>query len=204
MKRPSIYLASTSPRRQELLHQLGVEFEVLRLREASGRDRDVDEVARDGEPASHYVERIARTKAQVGWQRMKSRRLPERPVLGADTEVVRDGVVFGKPEDDDDAIRMLSALSGRTHQLLTAVALRFGDRTEVEVSASDVTFTKISAAEIKRYVALGECADKAGAYAIQGRAAAFITRVDGSYSGVMGLPLAETATLLRRLGFPVI
>jgi len=185
MKRPSIYLASTSPRRQELLHQLGVEFEVLRLREASGRDRDVDEVARDGEP-------------------MKSRRLPERPVLGADTEVVRDGVVFGKPEDDDDAIRMLSALSGRTHQVLTAVALRFGDRTEVEVSASDVTFTKISAAEIKRYVALGECADKAGAYAIQGRAAAFITRVDGSYSGVMGLPLAETATLLRRLGFPVI
>ena len=204
MKTPSIYLASMSPRRQELLRQLGVDFELLRLREASGRARDVDEVARDGEPASHYVERIARTKAQVGWQRMQSRRLPERPVLGADTEVVRDGIIFGKPADADDAIRMLSVLGGRTHQVLTAVALRFGERTEVEVSASDVTFAKLSAAEIKRYVALGEWDDKAGAYAIQGRAAAFVTRINGSYSGVMGLPLAETATLLRRLGFPVL
>ena len=204
MSAPVLYLASRSPRRQELLRQLAIEFETLLLREAIGRERDVVEEALDAEPASHYVERIARTKAQVGWLRMQNRKLGERPVLGADTEVVLDGEVFGKPRDADAAIRMIRRLSGRTHQVLTAVALRHRERTEVEVSVSKVTLRRLGAAEIERYVATGEPLDKAGAYAVQGRAAAFIARIEGSYSGIVGLPLYETATLLARIGMPVL
>lgn len=201
---PKIWLASKSPRRQELLSQIGVEFDVLRLREASGRTPDVLEVAHDGEPALHYVERIARTKATVGWKRMEQRALPPRPVLGADTEVVLDGAIFGKPADVDAARRMLAQLSGRRHDVLTAVALKWQDDVEVAVSVSHVTFRRLTAGEIERYVATGEPMDKAGGYAIQGLAAAFITRVEGSYSGVVGLPLAETAGLLARIGRPVL
>lgn len=204
MSAPVLYLASKSPRRQQLLRQLDVEFETLLLREAVGRERDVVEEARDAEPALHYVERIARTKAQVGWDRMHNRRLAERPVLGADTEVVLDGDVFGKPRDADDAIAMIRRLSGRTHQVLTAVALRYRDRTEVEVSTSKVTLRRLGAAETERYAATGEPLDKAGAYAVQGRAAAFISRLEGSYSGVVGLPLYETAALLARIGMRVL
>jgi septum formation protein len=204
MSAPVLYLASKSPRRQQLLRQLDVEFETLLLREAVGRERDVVEEARDAEPALHYVERIARTKAQVGWDRMHNRRLAERPVLGADTEVVLDGDVFGKPRDAGDAIAMIRRLSGRTHQVLTAVALRYRDRTEVEVSTSKVTLRRLGATEIERYVAAGEPLDKAGAYAVQGRAAAFISRLEGSYSGVVGLPLYETAALLARIGMRVL
>jgi septum formation protein len=204
MNPSSIYLASKSPRRQALLSQLGVRFDVLLLREDGARARDVEERAEDGEPPLHYVERIARTKAQVGFSRMQSRRLAPRPVLGADTEVIVDGTVLGKPANDKDAARMLAMLSGRTHQVATAVALRWEDRTDVEMSVSDVGFRKLTAAEIRRYVATGEPNDKAGAYAIQGVAAAFITRLSGSYSGVMGLPLAETATLLARVGIRVL
>ncbi|HYQ99641.1 MAG TPA: Maf family protein, partial [Casimicrobiaceae bacterium] len=123
----SIYLASQSPRRQELLRQLGVEFDPLLLREAAGRPRDVEEVARDGEPALHYVERIARTKAVVGGNAMLRRGLSPRPVLAADTEVVLDGEIFGKPRDAHDATRMLARLAGRTHQVSTAVALFWED-----------------------------------------------------------------------------
>src|SRR6478609_5524016 len=204
MSAPLLYLASKSPRRQQLLRQLDVEFETLLLREAVGRERDVVEETRDAEPALHYVERIARTKAQVGWERMQNRKLAERPVLGADTEVVLDGDIFGKPANADEATRMIRRLSGRTHQVLTAVALRFRDRTEVEVSISRVTLRRLGAAEIERYAATGEPLDKAGAYAVQGRAAAFIARIEGSYSGIMGLPLCETATLLARVGCPVL
>lgn len=204
MSAPLLYLASKSPRRQALLRQLDIEFETLLLREAVGRDRDVVEKAGDAEPPLHYVERIARTKAQVGWQRMQNRKLAERPVLGADTEVVLDSEVFGKPRDADDAVRMLKRLSGRTHQVLTAVAIRFRDATEVDLSLSRVTLRRLAAAEIERYAATGEPLDKAGAYAVQGRAAAFIARIEGSYSGIMGLPLCETATLLARVGFPVL
>jgi septum formation protein len=204
MSAPLLYLASKSPRRQALLRQLGIEFETLLLREAIGRDRDVVEEARDAEPASHYVERIARTKAQVGWQRMQNRKLAERPVLGADTEVLLDGEVFGKPRDADDAIRMMKRLSGRTHQVLTAVAIRFRDVTEVDLSVSKVTLRRLAAAEIERYVASGEPLDKAGGYAVQGRAAGFIARIEGSYTGIVGLPLCETATLLARIGCPVL
>ena len=204
MSAPLLYLASKSPRRQALLRQLGIEFETLLLREAIGRDRDVVEEARDAEPASHYVERIARTKAQVGWQRMQNRKLAERPVLGADTEVLLDGEAFGKPRDADDAIRMMKRLSGRTHQVMTAVAIRFRDVTEVDLTISKVTLRRLAAAEIERYVATGEPLDKAGGYAVQGRAAGFIARIEGSYTGIVGLPLCETATLLARIGCPVL
>ena len=204
MSAPLLYLASKSPRRQALLRQLDIEFEPLLLREAAGRDRDVVEETLDAEPPAHYVERIARTKAQIGWQRMQNRKLAERPVLGADTEVVLDDEVFGKPRNADDAIRMMRRLAGRTHQVLTAVALRHRDRTDVEVSISKVTLRRLGAAEIERYVATGEPLDKAGGYAIQGRAAAFVSRIEGSYSGVVGLPLCETAVLLARVGVAVV
>ena len=204
MTTPHIHLASKSPRRQELLRQLGIDFDLLKLREAAGRERDVIEGARDAEPPLHYVERMARTKVAAGWQRMRQRLLPEWPVLSADTEVVLDGVIFGKPADAADAARMLKVLSGQTHQVMTAVALRLGERTEVEVLITNVAFRSLTPKEIEHYVATGEPADKAGAYAIQGKAAAFITRIDGSFSGVVGLPLAETAELLARLGMPVL
>jgi septum formation protein len=199
-----IYLASRSPRRRGLLQQLGVPFEDLRLREAPGRTRDVVEEANDGEPPSHYVERIARTKANVGWQRAGERKLIPRPVLGADTEVVLDGAIFGKPRDAAHAAEMLRRLSGRRHEVLSGVAIRWRDDVEFTLSVSHVTFSHLSAGEIERYVATGEPLDKAGGYAIQGRAAAFVARVEGSYSGVMGLPLFETAGLLAKVGFPVL
>jgi septum formation protein len=201
---PVLYLASKSPRRLALLRQLGIEFDTLLLREAAGRERDVVEETRDAEPAAHYVERMARTKAQVGWQRMENRKLAERPVLGADTEVVLDGEVFGKPRNANDAARMIRRLAGRTHQVLTAVALRHRDGTEVEVSVSRVTLRRLGAAELERYVASGEPFDKAGGYAVQGLAAAFISRLEGSYSGVVGLPLYETSSLLSRAGMAVL
>ena len=204
MTAPVVYLASKSPRREELLRQLGVEFTVIRVREAPGRERDVDEGARDAEPPLHYIERIARTKATIGWQRMLQRGFAPRPVLGADTEVVLDGVIFGKPKDAADATRMLTQLSRRTHQVLTAVALCWDQQMAAEISTSLVTFRELPSDEIARYIATGEPFDKAGAYAVQGRAASFVSRIEGSYSGVMGLPLYETAQALAGLGFPVL
>ena len=201
---PSLYLASRSPRRQELLHQLGVNFDMLKLREAPGRPHDVIEMALDDEPPLHYVERIARTKATIGAQLMVRRGLAPLPVLGADTEVALEGAIFGKPRDAIDAARMLTLLSGRTHHVFTVVAISRGDEVLAEISTTAVTFRELAADEIARYVATGESADKAGAYAIQGRAAAFVSRIEGSYSGVMGLPLFETALLLARIGVPVL
>ncbi len=199
-----LWLASRSPRRGELLAQIGVAFDVLRLREAPGRAPDVLEVAHDGEPALHYVERIARTKANAGWQTMLARKLEPRPVLGADTEVIVDGEVLGKPADERAAKAMLARLAGRTHDVVTAVALRWNDDTHFALSSSKVTLAPLSKAAIAAYVATKEPFDKAGGYGIQGRAAAFVTRIEGSYSGVMGLPLAETAGLLAKAGFPVL
>jgi septum formation protein len=204
MTAPAVYLASKSPRREELLRQLGVEFATLRLRESSGRERDVIEVARDAEPARHYVERLARTKATVGWHRMLQRGLAARPVLGADTEVVLDDRIFGKPKDDADAVRMLTLLSGRTHHVLTAVAICWEGNTVAEISTSSVTFRPLERDEIDRYIDTNEPLDKAGGYAIQGRAATFVQRIEGSHSGIMGLPLFETATALAGIGFPVL
>lgn len=200
----AVYLASRSPRRQELLRQIGIDFDVIQLRDAPGRHRDVLEEAHDGEPPLHYVERIARTKATVGWRRMQERNLAPRPVLGADTEVVLDDAIFGKPSDADAARDMLARLSGRRHEVISAVALRWEDNVDVALSVSRVTFRRLKAGEIERYVATGEPFDKAGGYGIQGYAAAFITRLEGSYSGVMGLPLAETAGLLARIGRAVL
>jgi len=204
MSAPAVYLASKSPRREELLRQLGIEFVSLRLRETTGRERDIVEGARDAEPALHYVERIARTKAAIGWQRMLQRGLPPRPVLGADTEVVLDGAIFGKPRDAADAVRMLTLLSGRTHNVLTCVAMCWEQEMVAEISTSAVTFREVGRDEIDRYVATGEPLDKAGAYAVQGRAASWLSRIEGSYSGIMGLPLFETAQALARIGFPVL
>lgn len=204
MSAPRLYLASRSARREVLLRQLDIEFETLLLREAPGRPPDVVEEAHAAEPPAHYVERMARTKAHVGWQRVRDRKLGERPVLGADTEVVLDDEIFGKPRNDADATRMVQRLSGRTHLVLTAVAIRLGDRTEAALSTSRVTMRRLGAAEIERYVGRREPFDKAGGYAIQGHAAAFISRIEGSYSGIVGLPLYETATLLARIGVRVV
>ncbi len=203
-ERPSVYLASKSPRRQELLRQIGVEFEELLLREASGRRRDIVETPRKDEAPLEYVKRVARTKASVAWHQMGRRGLPPKPILAADTEVVVDGTVFGKPKDVDDAVSMLERLSGRVHDVITAVAARWNAQIVMAVSTSHVTFRALSREEIERYVATGEPFDKAGAYAVQGRAAIFISRIEGSYSGVMGLPLHETAEILGKIGFYVL
>lgn len=203
-ERPSVYLASKSPRRHELLRQLGIDFTELQLREAPGREPDIEEVPRESEPPLEYVKRVARLKASVGWHRMTRRGLVTKPVLAADTEVVLDGAIFGKPKDAADAIAMLSKLSARTHEVITAVALRWEAQLALGVSTSRVTFRSIPKDEIERYIATGEPFDKAGGYAVQGRAAAFVQHLEGSYSGVVGLPLFETAEILTRIGYQVI
>jgi len=203
-KRPSVYLASKSPRRQELLRQIGVDFTPLLMREAAGRPRDIVEVPRADEPPLEYVKRVARAKASVGWSVMGRRGLAPQPMLGADTEVVQDGSVLGKPSDAAGAVEMLRRLSGQTHEVSTAVAVSWDKETNIIVSSSRVSFRALTDDEIERYVATGEPFDKAGAYAIQGRGAAFVSHLEGSYSGVMGLPLFETAELLAKIGFPVL
>ncbi|MDJ0738316.1 MAG: nucleoside triphosphate pyrophosphatase [Gammaproteobacteria bacterium] len=181
-----IVLASQSPRRAELLEQLGIAF-----RRAPAA---IDERVRPGEGAADFVERIAVAKA-----RAVRASHPGLPVLGADTAVVLDQRVLGKPRDRDDAIAMLRALSGRAHNVLTGVAL-VTDVTRFALSTSQVRFRRVSDAEAAAYWETGEPADKAGAYAVQGLAAAFIERIEGSYSGIMGLPLFETVNLLKEIG----
>ena len=182
-----IYLASGSPRRRELLRQIGVSYRLI--------DTAVDETALEDEAPLAYVSRVAAAKANAGWQ--CSREPDDAPVLAADTAVVLDGSILGKPRDRGDALDMLRRLSGRSHEVLTAVALRSAAGLDGRVSRSVVTFRSIDAAEAGAYWDTGEPRDKAGAYAIQGRAAVFIADLRGSYSGVMGLPLFETAELLR-------
>jgi len=198
-----IYLASRSPRRRDLLKQIGVPFELLLLREDLRRGADVDETPLPDESPGVYVLRVARAKVEMAVRQIALRGLPQRPVLAADTSVVYDNRIMGKPEDARDADRMLRALSGREHQVLTAVALAQRERVETQISVSKVWFRELSDADIRRYCASGEPLDKAGAYAIQGRAGAFVTRISGSYSGIMGLPLAETAELLQKFNVPV-
>ena len=190
----SIYLASRSPRRRALLLQIGVRFEVM--------DANVDEVLVNGEAPRNYVERLARAKAEAGWRRIERENLARAPVLGADTTVALEGRILGKPADRREAAEMLAALSGRQHEVLTAVALIYGTRLETALSVSQVDFKALTGEEIRQYVATGECDDKAGAYAIQGRAAQFVCELRGSHSGVMGLPLYETARLFERMGEP--
>jgi septum formation protein len=199
-----IYLASRSPRRRELLKQIGVAFDVLLLREDPSRGEDVDERVMPGEQPADYVTRIARAKAELGWVRVLQRRLRPNPVLGADTSVIIDGETLGKPEGRQDAERMLAKLSGRSHQVLSAVALCYRELVEVRLSSTTVEFRELTEQEIRRYVATGEPLDKAGAYAIQGRGAAFVRSIAGSYSGVMGLPLFEMVELMQHFGFEVL
>ena len=187
-----IYLASRSPRRRELLEQIGVRFRLLEV--------DVDESRQDGESARDYVHRLAEQKAAAGWRSLSA--ADRAPVLGADTVVVIDGEILGKPADPVDANRMLIRLSGRTHQVLSAVCVNDGTP-RTRLSRSRVTFRPIDDAERAAYCASAEPLDKAGAYGIQGRAAVFVSALEGSYSGVMGLPLYETAALLSELGIAV-
>jgi septum formation protein len=195
----SIYLASRSPRRRELLAHIGVKFHLLLFRDRPESDPEVVEEPKPGEPPGDYVLRLARAKAEAGWRRLVQRNLPRAPVLAADTTVALGGRIFGKPADRREAAEMLAALSGQRHEVLTAVALKFEERLETAVSVSEVQFRTLAPEEIRDYVASGECDDKAGAYAIQGRAAKFVAELRGSHSGIVGLPLFETAQLLDRL-----
>jgi septum formation protein len=194
-----IYLASRSPRRRELLAQIGVRYSLLLFRSRPESKEEVNEDPLAGESPAAYVERVARAKADAGWQRLMQRNLPQAPVLAADTTVALGGRIFGKPASRDEAAEMLAALSGTRHEVLTAVALQQGEWLESALQVSEVEFKKLGDEEIRQYVATGECDDKAGAYAIQGRAARFIVEMRGSYSGVMGLPLYETSRLIDKL-----
>lgn len=187
---PDIYLASASPRRRELLAQIGIGFETLAV--------TVEEVRAAAETPVDYVQRVALDKARAGWALLGTR--APRPVLGADTEVVIDGEVLGKPRDREHGLAMLARLSGRTHEVLSAVAVVAGSRVLTRLSRSTVRFRALSAPECAAYWASGEPLGKAGGYAIQGRGALLIAELHGSYSGVMGLPLCETGELLRELG----
>ncbi len=195
-----IYLASRSPRRRELLRQIGVDHEVLTQRIKAERGPDVNEDPLPGEKPRDYVMRVCRDKVENGWLRVVQRKLPLRGVLAADTTVCIGDEILGTPADTAQAAEFLQRLSGREHEVLTAIAFKFGERMEAELSATTVRFRDIGRAEIERYVASGEPMDKAGAYGIQGRAGAFVAEIRGSYSGVMGLPLYETTLLLRRFG----
>ncbi len=185
-----LYLASKSPRRSELLARLGLDFGLL--------DIDVPEQRAPGEPAEDYVRRVAREKAGAGLLQVVS--VAHAAVLGGDTEVVLDDDVFGKPRDEADAAAMLRRLSGRTHRVISALSLVSASREAQAVSFSEVTFAELPEDELAAYLASGEWRDRAGAYAIQGRAHAFISHLSGSYSGVMGLPLFEASRLLREFG----
>jgi septum formation protein len=196
----SIYLASRSPRRRELLGHIGVKFHLLLFRNRAGAAPDIDEDPLPEEPPRDYVMRVALAKAEVGWRRMQERNLPRHPVLAADTTVALEGRIYGKPGDRAEAAAMLAALSGKRHEVLTAVVVKYEDEVETALSVSEVQFRELTAREIQDYVATGEPDDKAGAYAIQGRAALFVAEIRGSQSGIVGLPLYETAQLLQKMG----
>ena len=196
-----VHLASRSPRRRDLLTQIGVGFDTIAFRSTARGDPELDETPLPGEEASRYVERIARHKAELGCRIVYWRRLVAQPVLAADTTIELAGRLIGKPSDAEDARRMLHSLSGRTHRVLTAMAIGFEGRVEMARSISEVRFRQLDDREIDRYVDSGEPMDKAGAYGIQGRAAMFVEHLAGSYTGVMGLPLCETAQLLKSFGY---
>jgi septum formation protein len=198
----TIYLASKSPRRRELLRQIGIEFELLLS------EKEVDESVLPDEGALDYVARVTRAKLDSAQQTMLLRQLPHRPILAADTTVVLDHLILGKPADRDEALEMIGRLSGRTHQVLTsvAVALTLGAETEVWqiTQQSDVSFAGLTDAAIAAYCDTLEPYDKAGAYGIQGLASLFISNIVGSHSGIMGLPLFETAQLLEKAGVRIL
>lgn len=193
-----IYLASQSPRRRQLLKQLGVRHELL----LAGPEEDAEalEVMLPNEAPAAYVKRVTRLKLGAAATRLSARGLPGAPVLCSDTTVALGKEILGKPDNEKDAVRMLTALSGRTHRVLTAVAVQSGRRSVEALSVSNVTFAVMTPAQIRAYVASGEPMGKAGAYAVQGRVAMHISKISGSYSGIMGLPLHETALLLGQSG----
>ncbi len=197
-----IYLASQSPRRRELLKQIGVPFDVLPLRAVAGF-LDVVEIPYANEAAIDFVQRMAAEKAACGWHAVEARHLLRFPVMGADTVIELDGEILGKPAGRVEAEAMLARLSGCKHQVHTAVAIQHEGRLEQCLSTSLVTFAAIDAVTIARYLETGEYLGKAGAYGIQGRGGMFIEHIEGSYSGVMGLPLYDTAVLLRAFGLVV-
>ena len=198
---PFIYLASQSPRRSQLLDQMGVPHQLL-LADAT-EDSEELEIAVKNEAPLAYVTRVTALKLDAAVLRLKLRGLPQAPVLCADTTVAKGRVLYGKPESKADAARMLAELSGATHRVLTSVAVSHGRKSRQAVSESRVTFAKLSKAQIDRYIATGEPMGKAGSYAVQGRAATFIAKISGSYSGIVGLPMFETAQLLSQLGFDI-
>ncbi len=199
----TIWLASKSPRRAELLHGMGVPFEVLQFTAADGITYEVDESALPGESPHDYVRRVAFDKALHAVSYLKDRVLPRRPLLSADTTVAIGGRILGKPADAGEARAMLSALSGQMHEVLTAVVLVDGDQIRKALSVSRVHFMPLSDAVIERYIASGQPFDKAGGYGIQGHAGIFVTEMQGSFTGIMGLPVHETAQLLEPLGFQI-
>lgn len=193
------YLASKSPRRKELLTRWGYRFKTL----LSDQPDSVDENVLEHESADHYVQRIASEKSVWGFKELSRLGLPVHPVLAADTTVVMDGIIYGKPENTQQAYDFLSAFSGKTHEVLTAVAIAVSHDMKLEaLSRSYVTFRPLTKAEILAYIATGEPMDKAGAYGIQGKAGAFVEKICGSYSGIMGLPQMEAVQLLQAAGFP--
>jgi septum formation protein len=200
--KPRIYLASQSPRRRELLKQIGINFEMLLMRSDPRRNLEVDETPHADEQPESYVRRICRAKAEAGYGVLRLRNLPPFPVLAADTTVTLDGKIFGKPDNAEHAATMLRQLSGREHQVLSAVGIALEEHIEVALSTSTVRFVTLSEERIRRYLHTREYTDKAGGYAIQGQAGAFIEHLTGSYSGVMGLPLFETVQLLQRFDYP--
>ena len=175
-------------------------FDVLLFRTGARADADVDETAHPDEPARDYVQRVALAKAEGGMRRVYWRHLPPHPVLAADTTIELDGAIIGKPADAADAADILQRLSGRSHAVLTAIAVTDGERIDHRLNINTVKFRPLDADDIRRYIATGEPMDKAGAYGIQGRAAMFIESIQGSYTGIMGLPLYETAALLSAFG----
>ncbi len=196
-----LYLASRSPRRRELLHQMGVDFDTLVFRDGGRADLEIDETPHAGEAPVAYVERVARAKALHGRKIINERKLPQRPVLSADTTLEFAGEIIGKPVDAADASAILRRLSGQTHRVLTGVAVEHLGRTDFVLSTSTVRFRVLAEDEIRHYVLSGEPMDKAGAYGIQGRAGLFVEHLAGSYTGVMGLPVCETGELLKGFGW---
>jgi len=197
-----IYLASQSPRRRELLKQIGIRFDLLLLRNDPRRQIDVDELPLAQESPAAYVERVCREKAQAAQESLRLRGLRAAPILTADTVVTFNGEIIGKPDNDAHAAEILRKLSGRTHEVITAVAVALDERTECRVVTTRIRFAVLDEARIRRYLASGEAHGKAGAYGIQGQAAAFVAQLEGSYSGVVGLPLFETVELLKSFGIP--
>jgi septum formation protein len=193
-----VYLASQSPRRRQLLEQLGVRYELLLP--GAHEDSEALEAVRPGEAPAAYVQRVTGLKLDAAIARREARGLPPAPILCSDTTVALGRTIYGKPGDARDAARMLRELAGHTHRVLTAVAVQAGRRRLATLSDSRVTFAALTPAQVRAYVASGEPMGKAGAYAVQGRAAAHIARIAGSYTGIMGLPLHETAGLLRAAG----